>query len=69
MRCSTPEVVMADTLSKVAFFRFWKIAAENEVDVPWALVAWLKDCLLDDGLGDKLVKSLVRLVAVLGVRS
>ena len=75
-RCSTPEADMADALSKAAFFRFRKIAAESGVEVPLlplpvplALVAWLKDCLPDDDLGDKLVKSLVRSGAVLGVRS
>ena len=75
-RCSTPEADMADALSKAAFFRFWNIAALNDIvlpsmplPVPLALVAWLEDCLPDDDLGDKLVKALQRAGAIPGVRS
>ena len=67
---------MADALSKAAFFRFWNVAALNDIvlpsmplPVPLALVAWLEDCLPDDDLGDKLVKALQRAGAIPGVRS
>jgi hypothetical protein len=67
---------MADALSKAAFFRFWDVAARNNIvlpslplPVPLALVAWLEDCLPDDDLGDKLVKGLERAGAIPRVRS
>ena len=76
LRCSTPEAVMADALSKAAFGRFWQTAGEAglmlpsmPMPVPLALTAWLNDCLPDDDLGDKLIRDLERSGAFRAARS
>ena len=73
-RCSTPLASMADALSKCSFHKFWKIAKENNYNLPleqsWtppSLLAWINNPAADDSLGDKILHDLSRRTLVLGL--
>lgn len=67
-RCSEPQAVMADCLSKAAFGKFWQEAyTQGGLDlplepasVPSVLSEWIKSPVEDDDLGDRLVKQIVQ---------
>ena len=66
-RCSSPLAVMADSLSKASYTKFWSVAYGNggfnlslqPASVPGELLAWIEDPRQDDDLGDRLVKEIL----------
>ena len=74
-RCSEPLATMADALSKADFSRFWRTAYENGgYDLPRTaqvapkeLYRWIENPVLDDGLGERLLRGLAQTGEVLGI--
>ena len=71
-RCSTPGAVMADSLSKGHFVRFWKEAHDANFELPlekaWvpkSLMQWIMDPREDDSLGTRIVQEISPFVQVL----
>ena len=72
-RCSSPGAVMADALSKAEFNSFrrtalaarWSLGAEP-ARVPGPVLHWLANPVVDDDLGDKILRHLATNSAVLG---
>ena len=66
---------MADALSKADFSRFWRTAYENGgYDLPRTaqvapkeLYRWIENPVLDDGLGERLLRGLAQTGEVLGI--
>ena len=65
-RCSLPLAEMADHLSKGSFQKFWKKAAEvknlnlplDMAKVPLTIMKWIKDPIVDDRLGFKILEEI-----------
>ena len=72
-RCSSPGAVMADALSKAEFNGFrrtalsagWSLSAEP-ARIPGPVLQWLADPVVDDDLGDKILRHIADSSAVLG---
>ena len=72
-RCSNPQSVMADALSKADFARFWQTADEaslpmqlEQLPVPKSLLKWVVNPTADFDLGRKLLRDLAEEGPVLG---
>ena len=73
-RCSTLLAILADSLSKGAFSRFWECARSNSdlnlpVSAGWVpstLLLWLNNPVLDEDLGHKILLQLSERTLVLG---
>ena len=72
-RCSNPQAVMADALSKADFARFWRTAGEaslsmqlEQLRVPKSLLKWVVNPTADFDLGRKLLMDLAEEGPVLG---
>ena len=71
-RCSNSGALMADSLSKGHFVRFWEEAHRAKFDIPlekaWvpeSLMKWIMDPREDDSLGDRIVQEISPYVTVL----
>jgi hypothetical protein len=68
-RCSVPAAEAADALSKADFGRFRRLAGGLPVEplwVPRSVLAWIKNPVRNDDLGDEVLRELRQRTLVLG---
>ena len=73
LRCSTPEAILADALSKADFNMFWNLTLQHQLPMPveqaWVpphLLQWVHNPIADDYLGNKILKDISKRALVLG---